>query len=264
MALLQLQAILGRWIDLRPKHFWSSKPGSPYENPSRAFLEYVKAIADLPDRAELTQQLTSIGNLNYTSAVASIKRAINGGSLRTLLKQLELGFHQYSIAYIVARAVHSAGLESALRYTVTQAEEGFVCAHSGLIEPLSFVFDKPDDLPSYFIERLTAGVSDSELITAYSSPVFPLFTKSFVRVLVASGRTLGSGETFNRGLDDLKALESTYSQAPLAIDTPFENGWISLALLKAYKKQGNTVMAKAYATRVATMLVVEKSVRASA
>jgi hypothetical protein len=219
----------------------------------------VKAVAALPDTAELTATLVEIGNSNYRWAVASIKRGINGNSLRNLIDELVLGFHQYAIAFMVVQSAKLAGLECGFCYNLTQAEEGFVCTQSGLLYPITFLFDQIDALPLYFLESLSAGKSDSEIITAYSSPQFPLFTKKFLRVLLACARAYGSGETFERGFRDLKALESEFNEVSVSMDTPFERGWINRALLKAYKKKGDEAQTKIYANKIAFTLVMERA-----
>jgi hypothetical protein len=106
---------------------------------------------------------------------------------------------------------------------------------------------------------MSAGKSDIEIITAYSSPQFPLFTKKFLRVLLACARAYGSGETFERGFGDLKALESEFNEVTVSMETPFERGWINRALLKAYKKKGDETQTKLYANRIAITLVMERA-----
>jgi hypothetical protein len=255
IAFLQLQAILGIWRDPAG----SGTSPSPYQDPTSAFYGYVEAVAALPDTAELTATLAEIGNGNYRWAVASIKRGINGNSLRNLINELVLGFHQYSIAFMVAQSARLTGLECGFCYTLTQAEEGFVCTQSGLLYPTDFLFDEIDALPLYFLERLSAGKSDSEIVTAYSSPQFPLFTKKFLRVLLACARAYSTGETFERGFRDLKSLESEFNEVSVSMETPFERGWINRALLKAYKKKGDEAQAMIYANKIAFTLVMERA-----
>jgi hypothetical protein len=258
ITLLQLQAMLGRWIDRTTGDFQDEENGSIYVSPISSLLGYVQGLATLPEVRDIAGTLSEIGNSNYKWAEASLKRALNAQTLHMHCKELELAYYQATVALLIARSTGQAGIACSLQYGEIQAEEDQVSALHGLTHPLKFLFDDPDSLSRYFLDSLSTGTKDFELIGAYSSPQFPLFTKAFVRVLLATARTMDSGETFDRGLRDLEGLESQFNDGLSSIEARFEIGWLDRALLQAYKKKGDTEKVQQYAYKIAAALVVER------
>jgi hypothetical protein len=256
MALLQLQVMMGQWIEPKSRGIFGKKISRAYEKPMQSFINYTHTLAASPYREKLIAQLSVIGNANYRDASASVKEALNHASLVACTRELAVGVHQYFIALLVTATMVRQNLTAPLKYKAVQAEEGYACTITGLLYPTSFLFLNPDTEPARIAALLASGVPESSILLRTCSPIWPLFTKKFAKTLVATALTFNADGSFARGLEELHKLEREYAETPPDLNVDFERGWIDNALLKAYRLIGDEERTRAYAMRIAGQLVL--------
>jgi len=249
MALIQLQAMMGQWIEQNE---------GTYKHPMKSFRSYTHTLAASSDRDRLAKQLQQLGNGNYIDAGPSVKQALNQDSLIEFIKLLVVGVHQYFVARLVASTMSRESLNLPLVYKSVQAEEGYTCATTGISYPLTFVFSVPDTEPTQISRSLSARVQESSVLYGISSPLWPVFTKKFAGILLATAKTL-LPHSFAHGLSELHRYENEYEKMSPVINVEFERGWIAHALLKAYRLTGNEARTKSYAAKIAAEMLMRRA-----
>ena len=259
MALLRLQAMMGRWCALPDVGLPFSTSGSPYLEPNQHFVDYVNTLADSEDRGMLESVLAEIGNEGYREAGGEVKKGLNSPSMVSLSRHLVRAEHHYWIALMAAKAADRVKISPALQYRIVQAEEGYVCTSTGVFSPMRFLFQNWHDDPKSIASELVDRVPESSILFKMSSPIWPCFTRKFARVLFAHARLLLPDSQFDQGMKELLELEKDYGEAARSSDVEFERGWIDSLLLMAYRKIGDEEMTRSYAARIAGQFIVQKA-----
>jgi hypothetical protein len=259
MALLRLQAMMGRWCALPDASLPFTASGSPYREPNRHFVDYVNTVADGEDRGMLESVLAEIGNEGYREAGGEVKKGLNSPSMVSLSRHLVRADHHYWIALMTAKAAERVKISPALQYRVVQAEEGCVCTQTGVFSPMRFLFQDWHNDPKSIASDLAGGIPESSILFKMSSPIWPCFTRKFARVLFAHARLFLPGSQFDQGLKELLELENEYANTAGSSDVNFERGWIDSLLLMAYRKIGDPQLTRAYAARIAGQFIVQKA-----
>jgi hypothetical protein len=246
MALFQLQAMTGQWVDPEQRN--------PYLEPIGSLNGFMRAVAASEHRRDLEKALAMVGNNCYRDGGESVKSAINSPSLVALSRHLVNACHQYLTALFVARNIQREKLNTSLNYRLIQADEGYACAQSGIFNPADFLFNDPEGEARGIARAIASGKPEANLTFFLSTPFWPRYTKRFARTLVAQARTLLASQ-LEQGIRELHELEKEYGEA-LGEEVEFERGWIDSALLRAYRVLGDEERVKRYATRIAGRLVV--------
>jgi hypothetical protein len=261
LALLNIQNMLNQWVAPTRSWIFGKKVVNAYDNPISTFRAYARDRVSSKDRSHLESALKLMGDTNYLEAKKALDVGLDNISLVTFTRSLVCAATYYFIARLVAQVIEENNLSVCLVYGAVQTEEGFACTGVGLLEPVSFLFKDAVDLPREVVNLVDSRKSVAEIAFGFCSTVWPRFTKKFFKVLVATGRILRPGESLDRGIRDLLALQVDYDDALGTANVAFERGWIDLALMSAYMIRGNEEAATRYAQKLAIYFALRGDLR---
>lgn len=255
MALFQIQAMTGLWIEFGPETSAVQARANPYLQPSESLRGFVRTIAHSENHQNLVENLALTGNSCYRDAGASVKAALDADSMISLCDSLVLGAHQYFVALLVGRIAELEAISVPLHYRTVQADEGYACTQSGIMHPATFLFEEFESEPSRIATLAFDGAKKPDILFTLCSPFWPRFTRKFAKTLIATAKILRPNPQFDQALQELHELDLAYAHSP-SLNTDFERGWIDTALLKAYHLKGDEERVKHYAVSIAGKLIV--------
>jgi hypothetical protein len=248
MLLLQLQGICGAWIEQ-----------DCFKAPLPYLRGLVKELSQDNSRTKLAEVLSTIGRSSYRDANNNVKLALASYSLSSTTAQLVQACHLFFTALLVAKLEEEYSLNADLGYSTLLADEGFACTQTGLLYGVQFFTKKPSATVREIVWNLADGEAVPKIIRRFSSPIFPAIGNFLARTLVAAARIETEGSAFDLGLKQLLELEQEANGPGLLSIGEFESSWLDQCLLNAYKKLGDENNTRRYAVKIATRLVLGKS-----